>query len=99
MAPKKKAPEKKSAKKSAGKRTKSNSPPPPPPAFLLLLLLLHQEIFNVPLPEGVTLKSGRSTEGAFIVIGKYVKTPLDEESKETIEGSELLKRAKKPGSA
>ena len=51
----------------------------------------------MPLPEGVTLKSGRSTEGAFI--GKYVKIPLDEESKETLEGSELLKRAKKPGSA
>ena len=44
----------------------------------------------MPLPEGVTLKSGRSTEGNFI--GKYVKIPLDEESKETLEGSELLKR-------
>ena len=38
----------------------------------------------------MVLKSSRSAEGSFL--GKYVKTPLDEESKGVLEGSEAFNR-------
>jgi hypothetical protein len=62
--------------------------------FHLPHLLFHslqvQGILNITVPEGLILKSHRSEEGVYA--GKYVKIPLNEESRGRLDSSELLKR-------
>ena len=53
--------------------------------------LQAQEIFNIPLPQGMVLQSSRREQGDFTE--KYAKDPLDDVTKGILDSSELLQRS------